>query len=412
MPQRFRISAIGLAVLAGFAVLHVLALRIYDFITRIPDGVAKPHPFADTLAVLQAAACWRGGVDVYHPSACLGGGVFNYSPVLLRLGLLGLGGQDTLAVGLGLCLAFIAALALLPAPSRGGEFRLRLAASLSPASYYALEQGNLDAGLFAAILLAVWLLWRAPRARLLAYGVFALGAAAKFYPIAGFALALRERRSVVLGLAAAGLAGLALVLVLYGRQVMTALTIIPSGTPFRASFGRIDLPRGLLMLHWLRPPAGLGAGAWAALLSWAMAAVALAAALGLQRSWGRTLAALDEARRLLLIAGAALVALCFFAAQNIEYRAVYLLLTLPGLWRLGAARPRLRGLAMVSVLLLWEAVPRALFAGLAQPYIPAPVTSWFWLLREALWWWVAVEFTALLLAFAAAQLPRLGARKN
>jgi hypothetical protein len=404
MPYRFRISAIGLVVLAVFAALHEFAMPLYLFFTRIPDGVKKLHPFVDTLAILQAGACWRVGVDVYRPSACLDGGVFNYSPILLRAVLLPIGPGDTLAVGLLLCLGFLAALALLPAPARGWEFRLRLAASLSPASYYALEQGNLDAGLFAAITLAVWLLLRAPRARLAAYAIFALGAAAKFYPVACFVLALREKRRVVMALAASGLAGLAFVLLRYGEGVAAALAIIPSGTPFRASFGRIDLPRGLAMLHLLHFPAGL--------VSWVMTAMALAAGLALHRSWARALAALDEGRRLYLVTGAVVILFCFLAAQNIEYRAVYLLLTLPGLWRLGAARARLRVLQFAIVLLLWEAVPRALISGLSQPYFPSPSAVWLWLLREGLWWWVAAEFTGLSFAFVAGQARRLGAWKN
>ena len=404
MPDRFRISAIGLAVLAAFAALHELALPVYEFFTRVPDGVAKARPFVDTLAILQAGACWRDGVNVYHPSACLDGGVFNYSPILLRAALLPIGPHDTLAVGLLLCLGFLAALALLPAPARGWEFRLRLAACLSPASYYALEQGNLDAGLFAAIMLAVWLLLRAPRARLAAYGIFALGAAAKFYPVACFVLALREKRGVVMALAVAGLAGLALVAALYGRDVASALSIIPSGTPFRATFGRIDLPRGLAMLHVLHSLAGL--------LSWAMAAAMLGAGLALHRYWARALAVLDEPRRLYLVTGAAVTLFCFLAAQNIEYRAVYLLPTLPGLWWLGAARPRMRVLLAAIMLLLWEAVPRALISGLSQPYIPSPPAVWLWLLREGLWWWVAAEFTGLLFAFIFEQVRRLGGRKN
>ncbi|MBB5372949.1 hypothetical protein [Acidocella aromatica] len=399
MAYRYRISAIGLAALAVFAALHALALRFYEFFTRVQDGVAKAHPFVDTLAVLQAGGCWRAGVDVYHPSACLDGGVFNYSPVLLRIGLLGLGPHDTLAVGLLLCLAFLAALALLPAPARGGEFRLRLAASLSPASYYALEQGNLDAGLFAAVALAVWLLWRVPKLRLAAYGIFALGAAAKFYPVSCFVLALREKRRVVLALAGAGLAGLAFVAWRYGHGVAAALAIIPSGTPFRASFGRIDLPRGLAMLHLLHFPPGA--------VSWAMAAGMLGGGWTLRKGWARALAALDEGRRLYLVTGAVVTLFCFLAAQNIEYRAVYLLLTLPGLWLLGRRR-----LLATILLLLWEAVPRALISGLVQPYLPAGPAVWFWLLREGLWWWVALEFTALSFAFVARQAPRLFRVKN
>ncbi len=89
------------------------------------------------------------------------------------------------------------------------------------------------------------------------------------------------------------------------------------------------------------------------------------------------------------------------AAQNIEYRAIFLLLTLPGLVRLGRLLP------WVVVVLLWEAVPRALLSGLAQPYLPHPALLCFWLLREGLWWWLVVEFSAIALAFAGAECRRL-----
>jgi hypothetical protein len=169
LPARWRISAVGLVLLAGFAALHACALPAYEFFTRIPDGVAKPHPFVDLRAILQGGACWRAGVNVYTPSACLDGGVFNYSPLLLRAALLPIGPWDTLAGGVLFCLAYMAALARLPPPAGHREFWLRLAASFSPAAYYALEQGNLDVAIFAAVVAVLGLPGR--------YGVFALAPA-------------------------------------------------------------------------------------------------------------------------------------------------------------------------------------------------------------------------------------------
>jgi hypothetical protein len=386
-----------LALILIFALLHVVAPHIYVFFSRIPDGVAKPHPFVDLRAILQGGACWRQGVNVFAPSACLGGGVFNYSPLLLQAAWLPIGPRDTLAGGLLFCAAYAAALAALPAPSGWGAFWLRAAAAFSPAAYYALEQGNLDTLIFALTVLALRLPWRR---RGWGFALFALAAAAKFYPVALFALALRESRRTLAMLAAAGLAAGLLAMALYGHGLVAAVDLIPSGTPFRASFGRIDLLRGLAWLRLLPPG---GALAW----SWALAFCALLIALWRRPAWSRALPALAADEAVFLIAGAVVTLFCFMAAQNIEYRAIFLLLTLPGLARLAPFGLSFRLLPWLITLLLWEAVPRAALSGLTQPYLPHPAMLCFWLLREALWWWLISECLALALAFVTHETGRL-----
>jgi Glycosyltransferase family 87 len=388
---QYGLGLLCLGLVLGFALLHAVAPHVYIFFTRIPDGAGKWHPFVDLRAILQGGACWRAGVDVYRPSPCLGGGIFNYSPLLLRAARLPIGPQDALAGGLLFCCAYAAALCLLPRPANWREFWLRAAASFSPAGYYALEQGNLDTLIFAAVVLMLRLGWRR---RGWGYAVFALGAAAKFYPVALFALALRESRRIFFLLAVAGLGLSLLALVFYGHGLMAAVVSIPSGTPFRASFGRIDFTRGLVMLHLL--PRGT-----AQLCSWVLALGTVPLARWRRPVWARHLARLGVDEAAFLVAGAAVTAFCFMAAQNIEYRAIFLLLTLPALVRFGRLLP------WVVLALLWEAVPRALLSSLAQPYLPHLPGLCLWLLREGLWWWLVVEFMAIALAFADTELKRL-----
>jgi hypothetical protein len=107
------------------------------------------------------------------------------------------------------------------------------------------------------------------------------------------------------------------------------------------------------------------------------------------------------------VAGAAVTVFCFMATQNIEYREIFLLLAFPGLSRLAPLGISFRPLPWIATALLWEAVPRAIFAGLAQPFLPHPATFAFWLLREALWWWLATELLAVALAFVTHETRRL-----
>jgi hypothetical protein len=142
-------------------------------------------------------------------------------------------------------------------------------------------------------------------------------------------------------------------------------------------------------------------------VSLALALIALALAALRRDAWSRALATPPAKTRIFLIAGAAVTLFCFMAAQNIEYRAIFLLLALPGLAALAPCGVSFRLLPWLITCLLWEAVPRAALAGLVQPYFPAPSVFCFWLLREALWWGLMVEFLALALAFVTAETRRL-----
>jgi hypothetical protein len=137
-------------------------------------------------------------------------------------------------------------------------------------------------------------------------------------------------------------------------------------------------------------------------VSYAMSIAAIAAIIFISIQYRKSINRLDEPRTLCLIAGAAIITFCFFAAQNIIYRAVFLLLTLPGLSALARAHRRLTPLPAAIALLMWEALPRALLAAFAP--------SWsftFWALREILWWWLVIELGAILLAYMLNARARL-----
>lgn len=413
LAARHAISLLAFGVFLLFWLLRTVDLPGFVLFTRVADGVGKPAPFADLLAILQAGACWRAGVDVYQPSACLHGGVFNYSPFLLRAADLPIGPRDTNLGGVLLCLAFFIALALLPRQKTRLEFWTQLTGTLSTTVFYALDQGNFDIAIFVLTVLGIRILTLWHQMRVVSYGVFVLAAAMKFYPAALLVSVLREPFRNLIALALLGLVAGCVFAGLYGPGILAAVKIIPSGTPFRATFGAIDLPRGLNLLHILtagrandflsptRRPVFSSGQAVVALTAHLCGILALMAMVSLRKGCAQKLQRLDETRMLFLIAGASVIVFCFFAAQNVYYRAIFLLLTLPALSQLARREYRARMLLGVIVLLLWEAVFRDALAH------DKAASLYFWLLREGLWWWVVIELGALTLTYLTLEGARL-----
>lgn len=382
-------------------------------------------PFTDLSAVLLASDCWRQGVDVLQPNACMGGGMFNYSPLLLRLGLLGLGQGILLPGGVALSLAAIAACALLPPPLSRRELALRCLLLCSGAAAHAFECGNIDLAMFILVVSGLGLQRRYFIARLAGYGLFLLGGTLKFYPAVLLLLLLRESRRRVFCLGA-GLALAAVLLLWHDWQALSGIfSTLPLGLPFRGSFGAINLPFGVILLGFMSRPSVLPGGAVfeAALHHPQLAALvvissrflflcALLAGLKLAARHTVALAALDDGRRVFLAAGAVLLAFCFFTAPNYEYRGLFLLLTVPGLYAMGTPAARLM-LALMP-LLLWERVLWEV-CGSIGTLLPGGLSAalgiLLWLLREAAWWFIIIEFTAIAIAYArlaTASLHRYG----
>ena len=174
-----------------FWLIRWLDRPLFVLFTRVADGTGKPIPFVDLHDILQAGACWRAGVDVYRPSACLHG-VFNYSPFLLRAAYLPIGPRDTALGGVLLCLAFFISLAFLPRPASRIGISHPTRGALSTTVFYALDQGNFDVAIFVATVFAVRLIASRPQLRCAAYLTFVLAAAAKFYPVALLVTVIRE----------------------------------------------------------------------------------------------------------------------------------------------------------------------------------------------------------------------------
>ena len=303
-----------------------------------------------------------GGGNVYVPSACMHGGVYNYSPFLLR------------------------------------------------AAYCLLLLANR---------------WAA----LTGYVVFLFAAACKFYPLVLLALAVRERfvqmLTVVMLAAAAG----GLFMLHFAHGTAAAISILPGGLPFRGVFGALNIPFGLVLLPYLpvltlepnvpqyfaaldRPYAEI----FIELATRCLTILAMIVAFVTAPCYADVLRDLDPRSALFFMTGAVVIVFCFFFAQNLDYRGVFLLLTLPGGWGMaakasGSVRHRLIMLLAFTMVVLWEGFFRNFTAqvgvivlGPKQAVYPEIV---FWLLRECLWWWIVVQLGAFIICFLRASLIRL-----
>lgn len=398
-----------------FIVLWKTNHAAYMVLQRTADFVSDPVLFSDLNAILQAAACAHQGVNVYVASACMHGGVYNYSPFFLHLGT---GIVPAARMPLGLCFGalFLVTSSLLPPARAGWPVALRAAALCSGVAVWALETANLDCVLFALCVLGLCLVLAGRAFGFAGYALFALGGALKFYPAVLLALSLREGRVrfAIIALVLAG--GGAVFLACYGQGVLTALAMLPAGLPFRGVFGAVNFPFGLVLLRFLpvltlEPDAAQylwalqqpGVTLYIVIAGRLLAVAGLYTAYRLAPGYEQPLASLPAAERLFLAAGALLIAFCFFSTQNLDYRAIFLLLALPALQIL----PGVRWLLAAVMLLLWEGALRHVFAVLgpmlfgAHGVYPGIV---FWLFREYFWWFAIVRLAAIAIAYLRSAL--------
>jgi hypothetical protein len=196
---------------------------------------------------------------------------------------------------------------------------------------------------------------------------------------------------------------------------------ILAGAAFVISF-HTDLPRVLSLLPAINISDQIGAlilplGA-AALLGWNSAAVAAcrwtltAACITIAFfRWRRHEAAYMSAdwnceTPIFLVAGALVFVGAFFVYANIAYRAIFMLLTIPGLQRLAArfgSRDSMARLTLVALpLCLSQAVvAKALAATAPLNMTLRAATALLFILREIAWWWIITTLTTVLIAYVA-----------
>jgi hypothetical protein len=302
------------------------------------------------------------------------------------------------------------------------ENLLRVAGTISTAVVFAIERANIDLLVFLLIVAALLLLDRSSIARTVGYSFAFLAGVIKYYPFVLFGLLARERTRVGIPVAVAALVGLWLFVHYYGAQIREGLPYVPHFLPFSAVFGAINLPIGLFLT--LRASIGSqGAVLAAATITTLTIGVLVGLMIYLWRR-GEVIAALDridEPRRLALLAGALLTTGCFFVAQNVGYRGIFLLFLLPGLSALSrdsqaAPTARAAGFATIAiVVLMWiEALRLWIHLAVTGHYPPPefgsvlvldqPLDVVAWGVREVAWW-MLIAFLLLILFGALIARP-------
>ena len=389
-------AAVATAFIA-MALLYAAGARgAYDGMIAAWGVEPFAFPFVDTDMILSALRCRRSGVDVFADNPCDAlGRLYDYSPVWLLGAALPVTTGWILPVGLTVDGAFIACLLLLPAGRGWGQAAAIVAVALSTPVAFALERGNCDLVIFTLAACAAWLTCRSQGLRLAGYGLAYLAGLLKYYPMLLMALATRERPIAFAAVAAAAFAVLAAFIALDGDELMRALALIPTGSAFGDMFGARQLPLGIATMLRLGPR-----GEMALRLGVPAVFVAAGVVIGVGGAVRDDLASLSEAERSFLLAGAMLLLGCFMTAQNIGYRAIHLLLVMPGVTALW--HERRRGIYGISVCVLvvlawaegWRSWLAAWFGATSHPE-PDAVGLMAWALREACWWWTITLLVAM-----------------
>jgi len=416
LAYRLAIPGLALVVFGVFAALWVGGFQAaYMGLLRAVGIDPFLFPFVDAHAVLSAAECHRQGVDVYATNPCdVLGRPHAYSPLWLSIIPHWLGTTDLTGVGLFLDLAFIASLGAVFRPQSPREVVPYALAAVSPIVMFAVERCNIDLIIFLVVVAAAKLWNSAPRARLAAYSVCLGAALLKYYPIVLLAFVARERlrRGAVIAFAVTS------VLLLFGwhyrEQIGPALANIPKLSPFADAFSALNLPYGISSL--VEGDAGRHPNLLATLL---MAGLITVCLLLVRQNIARLsrlpIDCTGWEMRCLAFA-AVLLPACFFAAQNMAYRGVFLLLLVPGLMRLrqaAIANPamcRWLGLMLAATYFaLWEPCLLHLAHALADVNESAAIRLWLvlWFIRELVWWWLIAGCLAIAV-MALGSLPLTG----
>ena len=381
------------------------------------------YPFLDWQTISRTIQCWQHGVNVYVENPCpepTPYRLWNYSPLWLRATFLPIGDQLVRPVGIGLTVLFGLAIASLPPLRRWYQCLILILACVSSAVVFGLERANMDVVIFLMTAAGVLLWQRSLPFHLLGYLVFLCAGLLKFYPVVLLVLCLRERLRLALAVGVAALAVMALFVIGYRDELAEAVRNIPSVWYFGDGFGARNLPFGLAtVLNRAAAAVGWQNGPLLHILNLllknaglpCLVAATFVYALWLSGKAGvkQAMAGLPASYLGPLVAGSVLIAGCFLSGRSIGYRAIFLILTLPGLLTLARTLPSAAGrrltlgtcLAMLFVMWMLAIQATLVAVGLSSSDLldadPAGLVHWF--AQQLAWWWITGMLLAVLVSF-------------
>ena len=402
---RFTIPAVGLTAMLVLALLYGAEPQYYYRVLAFIGIEPFRYPFLDLQSVLAQVECWQRGIDVYVKNSC---GGFGYSPLWLRLAFLP-GKEWTNPLGLCLTISFFLTLAVLPPPRSGRELLLRLVATLSPVTAFAVERANIDLLMFVIATAAGVLLLRPLHKRVVAYAMIVIAGLLKIYPLVLMVVTLRERPRAFFWVNGVAAAVVLATYLYFHAEVMRMVPNIPHCDTSSDCFGAHLLPDLIASMAGTTHPRlanlvklSTFAALFLAMVGWLVSVVRW-------RGFGVALARLPKPEKMFLLIGAALISGCFFAGSNVGYRGIYLLFTLPGLVAVARKEGDLRvrrvaGYGCVLVVALtwvglftWHGPFRQILASRIGHVAGEAVVQLLWIVSQIAWWQVVALFMAILI---------------
>jgi hypothetical protein len=377
---------------------HEPLWRIWNWTLQIPMWPV----FADLHVILEGVRLSAAGVDPLSVDPTLVGITYNYPRAWLLLKYIGAHRLDLQWIGVAMNAVWLATLVFaLRIRSLGLALALTFAL-FSPPIMLAMERANCDLVLMMICIAAVWTVGRGPA--WLSPGLIAAGAILKLYPAAAFLLLVRElsprRRSWWLAAAAA--------VAIFWLLHLPELKLVGERTPHvsGASFGCAVIT--MRYAHFVTDILdrelsntviiGSAIGAYALYLP-------LAAWLGLKLAPEFRQSGSNAREESLFCLSAAICCGTFALGANFSYRLIFLLPSLPFIWR------AFRQQTSSFVLCRWAAVTLIaaglmLFAelnGRGQLFIIAQIAAWITVGS------LATAFCGINASFLQALLPGKGA---
>jgi hypothetical protein len=326
--------------LAALLVLLCLGYSVGWDATWRSFGVTPLHPFfVDMHGVTDPAACAVKGFNPYLHTPCMPDRVYNYPPVWLWLGYLGIDGSDAVWLSILIIVGALVVVVLLLQGRSIGHGALASLAILSPSVMMGVERGNID---FLILMLVggAALVFKAQKLDRIFWAgtLISLGVFLKLYPMFCVALVARFYKQAILFAVV-----LAIVSLCYLAVIFPDLPFIRqnTGTTFDLSYG-YKVP--FLGLDHLRSEAGLGAIAltdtWVPFALALLILILAAATALLNFRYGRSFCTVpDNVAGTAYLFGSGIYCGTFLLGANYIYRLMFLLLCLPQLLDWGSGGP-------------------------------------------------------------------------